>query len=502
MKALYEALPGRICQTRALTEAEVVERGYSMKGVLGYAEGIFSVCDVENKNHRIYESVLWEQQLTSERITEMVRGKLLLGEPDHPETRTQSVIREGSHTVVEVHKDGRYVRGVVAIFDNPLGRIVWPMLEAGVKLGFSTRGDGDLIEERGGKTRVDPNTFEWHGVDFVLNPSFVEARPESISEDVKTRVRRAITEAVESRRVTENVNDESMHNTKVMEEIVKDVEQLLAKPPASVEEGAEDVVSANPTKGLEAALAQLESVHSEVFERDQQIATLCAEIEGLKGKIASLESKQSEATTAVSEANKKAAAERAQRLKVESDAKNERAQFKRMIAETQQAQQEFAGTHRDLQVEHAQVGAKYRRAVQVVEALRGKLNEAAARATAAEQKLKEQVSRVPQEVRAEALKTYKRIRTEGVEVPAKFRPLLERAQSEADVDTILESVRAEHASHFRGLPIFTEHSREDRAALANRLTEETESTQEGQRDDQDDADEQEMYRVARASFRR
>ena len=218
-RKLCEPITGRVAGTQVLNEDEVVARGYPKReGILGYVDGVFSVCDKENKNKRTYEHALWEEVHGSDRFKGMLGDMTLLGEPDHPETRTQSSIKEGSHTIVEQRIDGDKVRGTVAVFDNPLGKIVWPMLQAGVKLGFSTRGDGDLVEDaRSGRTRVDPKSYEYHGVDFVLNPSFVEARPESITEETWGRVQTALTEAVQSKKINagpeRNVSGPSRRST-------------------------------------------------------------------------------------------------------------------------------------------------------------------------------------------------------------------------------------------------------------------------------------------------
>jgi len=495
---LCEALAGRVCKTRALTEAEVVDRGYSMKGVLGYAEGIFSVCDEENKNHRMYESFLWENTLGSPRIIEMIDGKLLLGEPDHPETRTQSVIREGSHTVVEARKEGKYIRGTVAVFDNPLGRIIWPMLEAGVQLGFSTRGDGDLIEERGGSTKVDPKTYEWHGVDFVLNPSFVEAKPEAITEDTRTRVRRALTEAVESKKLGDD-----------QKAITEDVEAILAESKVDpVEESSEDVVSSKPSRGLEQAIAQLESAHTELIERDEKIAQLTQQLDEMKSTLDSLKKKHTQLEQQLGGARKKSTIAESERLRALDKVKRSTRQFKELTAKNQQAHVGFAGTHRTLQKEHAELTAKYKKGVAVVESLRGqlidlkqKLQESEARATSAEKKLQENINEVPQAVKAETLRKYKQLRTEGVEIPDRFKPLLESAESESDVDTVIDSVRNVQVSRYPGLPIFDEHSRrEDRAALAKRLTENEKDPDSSE--DEYDQDSEDVRRVASRTISR
>jgi len=183
-------------------------------------------------------------------------------------------------------------------------------------------------------------------------------------------------------------------------------------------------------------------------------------------------------------------------------------QFKKLTAESQAAQTRFAGTHRGLQKEHAELKAKYKKGVAVVESLRGqmvslkqKLQEAEERATSAEKKLQENIIDVPQAVRAETLKTYKQLRTEGLEVPQQFKPLLESAGSEADVDTVIDSIRSTHAARYPGLPFFgSEHSREEKEALAKRLTEKAQETDSSA--DEFDQDSEDVRSVARRTISR
>ena len=129
------------------------------------------------------------------------------------------------------------------------------------------------------------------------------------------------------------------------------------------------------------------------------------------------------------------------------------------------------------------------------------LDEIRPRAKAAEQKLKEQVSEVPQAVREATLEQYKKLVTNGMEVPDRFKPLLESAGSEADIDTVLDSIRDSQASRYPGLPTFgSEHSRKTREALANRLNENTTVTETDQ--EEDDPEVEDTRRVLRATMGR
>lgn len=502
MIKLCEPLPGRIAGTRVLTEADLRQRDLpKRKGILGYVEGVVSVCNKENKNERIYETPLWESVLESSRYKSMLDDMTLFGEPDHPETRTQSMIREGSHTIVEMHLDGDYLRGTVAIFDNELGRFIWPMLQAGVKLGFSTRGDGDLVEDdRSGKTKVDPKTYEFHGVDFVLNPSFVEAKPESITEDVKRLTRTALMEGEKK--------------SKVSKKLRENVEAILESTSAA--ESTEDVVKAkSQTKGLEAALAQLEQVMAEAADLRQQLADsrtgqmqIREEKAELESQIAALRQELEALQVKIQE--KSQGVEEAQQALVQARQRHEMAkrELKRMILDNQGGHAQLASTHRKLQKTLEETQAKYQQSIAVIEGLRGrlgaaeqKLQEAEAAKVDAEKRMQEQTKTMPKLMQDETLRTYKRLRQESVQVPQEFQPLLENAQSEAEVDTVLESIRNVQASRYPWLPVGS-NCDIDREALANQLTEEDHNNEKADRSDEESQDAEDIRKAAGAQMSR
>jgi DNA repair exonuclease SbcCD ATPase subunit len=485
---LCETISGSEADIRVLTEAEVQQRGLpKRKGVLGYASGTFSVCDELNKNKRLYEIPLWEGVHNSDRFKGMLDGMTLLGEPDHPETRTQSSIREGSHTIVEQRLDrDKRVRGTVAVFDNPLGQIVWPMLEAGVKLGFSTRGDGDLLEDsRSGGSRVDPESYEYHGVDFVLNPSFVEAVPESITEQQAKRVKTALTEAAGK------VDDATRRNVQAILE--------------AVEPKKEEKDDSN--KPLEAALAQLTEAKLRVAELEAQLAE--------NNKVAEQVEKQTSETEGKERVRRQMAEADRDRLTVEVGQLTESlaklkgrkgkadvakvVELKRVMEANQRSHLKLASSHRELKAEHDETAAAYGKGLKVIEALRAKLADAEQRLQESERKLQESDEQLAQargrlEESERALpgikqlaviETYKRLRTAGVEVPEQVRPLLERAGTEDEVDELVELIESSEASRYGHLPL--RNSRGIRGLLGENGVEVVREDAESERQESDDA---------------
>ena len=90
-----------------VAETQLVEGAQKEPGILARVKGVFSAYDTENKNGRVYEKNLWAQQLETKDVQDRIKNRLCLGEADHPETRTESVIKEASHTITEMYDDGK-----------------------------------------------------------------------------------------------------------------------------------------------------------------------------------------------------------------------------------------------------------------------------------------------------------------------------------------------------------------------------------------------------------
>lgn len=152
----------------------VLERANDGKDLL--MKGIFIQGDVKNQNQRIYP--LHEINKAVTQITERLKkGETVLGELDHPEELSINLDRV-SHLITDMWMEGTDGHGKLKIIPTPTGNIVKTLLEAGAKLGVSSRGSGNV----GNDGRV--SDFEIVTVDIVAQPSAPNAYPKTIYESL------------------------------------------------------------------------------------------------------------------------------------------------------------------------------------------------------------------------------------------------------------------------------------------------------------------------------
>ena len=141
-----------------------------------YLKGIMIQGGVRNANQRVYpvNEIGRAVKTLNDQIT---GGYSVLGEVDHPEGLNINIDRV-SHMITECWMDGDNGYGKLKILPTPMGNLVKTMLEAGVKLGVSSRGSGNVAED-GSNTVSD---FEIITVDVVAQPSAPGAYPTPIYE--------------------------------------------------------------------------------------------------------------------------------------------------------------------------------------------------------------------------------------------------------------------------------------------------------------------------------
>lgn len=142
-----------------------------------YMKGICIQGGVENANKRMYP--VNEINNAVQQITERLRGgESVLGEVDHPEDLQVNLDRV-SHMIESMWMEGNDGHGKMKILPTPMGKLVQTMSEAGVKLGVSSRGSGNVNEGSG-----QVSEFEIVTVDVVAQPSAPNAYPRAIYEGV------------------------------------------------------------------------------------------------------------------------------------------------------------------------------------------------------------------------------------------------------------------------------------------------------------------------------
>jgi hypothetical protein len=140
-----------------------------------YMQGICIEGDKRNANERIYPANEIRRAVGT--INEQIQGgHSVLGEVDHPDDLKINLDRV-SHTIEKMWCDGAIGYGKLRILPTPMGQLVKTMLDAGVKLGVSSRGSGNVDDSTG-----HVSDFEIITVDVVAQPSAPNAYPKAIYE--------------------------------------------------------------------------------------------------------------------------------------------------------------------------------------------------------------------------------------------------------------------------------------------------------------------------------
>ena len=141
-----------------------------------FMKGICIQGGVRNANERVYP--VNEIGRAVKTLNDQIgTGYSVLGEVDHPEGLNINLDRV-SHMITDMWMEDNNGYGKMKILPTPMGQLVKTMLEAGVKLGVSSRGSGNVSESGNGEV----SDFEIITVDVVAQPSAPGAYPTPIYE--------------------------------------------------------------------------------------------------------------------------------------------------------------------------------------------------------------------------------------------------------------------------------------------------------------------------------
>jgi hypothetical protein len=122
--------------------------------------------ETQNGNGRIYPHPILEREVKN--YMKMVKERRALGELDHPDSSVIN-LSNASHLVTEIWMDGKKCMGKIEVLNTPSGNVLKELVNAGVKLGISSRGMGS-VTERNGITMVEDD-FQLICFDMVSDPS-------------------------------------------------------------------------------------------------------------------------------------------------------------------------------------------------------------------------------------------------------------------------------------------------------------------------------------------
>ena len=142
-----------------------------------YLKGIAIQGGIRNQNQRVYP--VREIETAVKTLNDQIQnGYSVLGEVDHPDDLKVNLDRV-SHMITQMWMEGPNGYGKMKVLPTPMGNLIRTMLEAGVKLGVSSRGSGN-VDEMSGKV----SDFEIITVDVVAQPSAPGAYPTPVYEHI------------------------------------------------------------------------------------------------------------------------------------------------------------------------------------------------------------------------------------------------------------------------------------------------------------------------------
>ena len=148
------------------------EKTYKIKGV-------FMQSEVKNRNGRVYPFPVLQKEVNRYN-KDYVNENRAFGELGHPDGPTVNLER-ASHMITSLEPDGKNFVGQATILKTPMGKIVENLMDAGGKLGVSSRGMGSL-EQKNGANYVKDDFYLATAADIVADPSAPNAFVQGIME--------------------------------------------------------------------------------------------------------------------------------------------------------------------------------------------------------------------------------------------------------------------------------------------------------------------------------
>ena len=158
------------------TEANIITET-AQDGKNTWLSGIFMQADIKNRNGRVYPTTeIAEAVKAASGVIKDRNG--IMGELDHPQTLQINLDRV-SHVITEMSMNGSNAVGKARLLNTPMGNIARELVGAGVGLGVSSRGAGQ-VNEGGGVSG-----FQFVTVDIVAQPSAPNAYPNTVYESLE-----------------------------------------------------------------------------------------------------------------------------------------------------------------------------------------------------------------------------------------------------------------------------------------------------------------------------
>jgi hypothetical protein len=169
----------RLIREEVVSTKVVVEEKLG-KGKQYYIEGIFLQSAIVNRNGRMYEESVMDNEV-ARYIKETVDQHRAYGELGHPEN-PQINLERVSHLITNLRKEGTNYVGRAKILETPMGMIARGLLDGGANLGVSSRALGSLKMNKEGVQVVQDDFMLATAADIVADPSAPDAFVRGVME--------------------------------------------------------------------------------------------------------------------------------------------------------------------------------------------------------------------------------------------------------------------------------------------------------------------------------
>ena len=184
--------------TKLLTERSSATIQHEGRKV--FVEGIFLVSDKINKNGRLYPRPVLEHAIES--IQDKIREKSLFGQLGHPKDATRQ-LDQTSHIIESLRRKDNCWYGRARIIDEGAGKVAKAIIEAGGRIGCSSRGIGST--KRNGNHELVLDDYKLITVNLVQDPSAPGAFCEAITESIQNS-KLTVNESAIALRILSNID--------------------------------------------------------------------------------------------------------------------------------------------------------------------------------------------------------------------------------------------------------------------------------------------------------
>ena len=281
-------------KVREFTYQKLTPQEQQKRGILGRLVG--TIADFKNptRNDRLYTEELWDKTFKDPIMQEKIKTKTCLGELGHPSERSEIDIEKVAISLAEEPKkctDGT-VKGVFDILDTPNGRILKTLCDYGCKIGVSSRGTGDIVEDWKGGQIVDPNSYQCECWDAVLIPSVAGARPSYVNESLEkdNGLRKAL---------NEDLNKATPNDKKIMQETLKQLNIDIIDKKLNEDVNTHNNSVMNKNSGTTVGNAEVDEAIKSLQESLKQKQALELQVKALNEKLSVCNAKEARMTEAL-----------------------------------------------------------------------------------------------------------------------------------------------------------------------------------------------------------